>query len=282
MEGAANITGIDEIVARSGMTKLGDLMAMRAIYANWLDVVRGSRGVIRITKSIRLDKRFLKYNYHGREIIFHYKNHSDLQEIVSLIYENFEKEQYKRLNVKDKTVIDVGANIGDSAIYFALNGARHVYAFEPYPYAYSKAVENIRANHLEDRITILNEGLGAKESSMLLGDDKSVGGSKLRESQSGKRIKIATLGEVVDRYSINAARLKIDCEGCEYGIILNVNDRCLNKFDGIFIEYHYGYMNLEGKLREAGFKTMHSRPRMAYYDRSMRMGVMLAKNEDRS
>jgi hypothetical protein len=33
----------------------------------------------------------------------------------------FIKEEYKFLNVENETVIDIGANIGDSAIYFILN-----------------------------------------------------------------------------------------------------------------------------------------------------------------
>ena len=56
-------------------------------------------------------------------------------DIIWLINENFIKEQYKWLDVEGKNVVDVGANIGDTAIYFALKGAKHVYAFEPYPYS---------------------------------------------------------------------------------------------------------------------------------------------------
>lgn len=33
-------------------------------------------------------------------------------------------------------VIDVGANIGNSAIYFLVNGASRVFAFEPYEFSY--------------------------------------------------------------------------------------------------------------------------------------------------
>jgi len=58
--------------------------------------------------------------------------------------------------------VDVGAASGDTAIYFALNGAKHVYAFEPYPYSYNIAKENIKLNHLEDKITMLNEGCGRR------------------------------------------------------------------------------------------------------------------------
>jgi len=35
-------------------------------------------------------------------------------------------------------------NIGDSAIYFALNGAKRIIGLEPYPYAFSYAEKNIK------------------------------------------------------------------------------------------------------------------------------------------
>jgi len=38
---------------------------------------------------------------------------------------------YDWLDVKGKRVLDVGASIGDTAVYFALRGAREVVAFEP-------------------------------------------------------------------------------------------------------------------------------------------------------
>jgi predicted O-methyltransferase YrrM len=40
------------------------------------------------------------------------------------ILEIFEEDMYEILDVKGKIVVDVGAYIGDSAIYFALKGAK--------------------------------------------------------------------------------------------------------------------------------------------------------------
>ena len=45
----------------------------------------------------------------------------------------FLDDTYAFLPVKDKTVIDIGANICDSSIYFALCGATKVIAIEPLP-----------------------------------------------------------------------------------------------------------------------------------------------------
>lgn len=56
--------------------------------------------------------------------------------------------------------IQVGANRGDSAIYFALKGATRVYALDPFPYIYSILERNIRENGFESRIIPINGGYG--------------------------------------------------------------------------------------------------------------------------
>ena len=75
-------------------------------------------------------------------MVFRFKTIKDARNIGGLISENLVYEQYKILDVSNKDVVDVGAALGDTAIYFALKGAKHVYAFEPYPYSYNIAKKN--------------------------------------------------------------------------------------------------------------------------------------------
>ena len=56
----------------------------------------------------------------------------------------------------------------------------------------------------------------------------------------------------------------MDCEGCEYPIILNANNEVLQKFNQIMVECHYGYKNIERKLKDAGFKVYHSKVHYSY------------------
>ena len=47
-----------------------------------------------------------------------------------------------------------------------------------------------------------------------------------------------TLGEIVERYGVGeGAVLKMDCEGCEYDVILNDYEH-VRLFDEILFEYH--------------------------------------------
>ena len=63
-----------------------------------------------------------------------------------------------------------GMNIGNSAIYFALNGAKRVIGLESYPYAFSYAEKNIKLNNLNN-IILLNAGY-SKDSTILIDDKK--------------------------------------------------------------------------------------------------------------
>jgi len=175
----------------------------------------------------------------------------------------FFNEEYKFLNVKDRDVIDVGMNIGDSTIYFALNGAKRVIGLEPYPYAFSYAEKNIKLNNLQD-VIILNAGYG-KDSKIIVDDSKiSAQGSSLKASnKGGKEIQIYSLKTLLNVYEIEDAILKMDCEGCEYNL-LDEDENILKRLRMIQIEYHNGYEKLKEKLEESGFKVKFIHPEKSY------------------
>jgi Methyltransferase FkbM domain len=56
--------------------------------------------------------------------------------------------------------------------------------------------------------------------------------------------------------------LKLDCEGCEYEVILSADGQTLQKFYLVMIEYHYGCKNLKQKLERIEFKVSVTRPKI--------------------
>ena len=62
---------------------------------------------------------------------------------------------YENLPIQNKIVVDIGANIGDSAVYFALKGARKVIALEPFPKSYKMGKKNTEANNISTKIELL-------------------------------------------------------------------------------------------------------------------------------
>ncbi len=188
-------------------------------------------------------------------------NSSDL----GVILENFIENQYGWLNTENRQVVDIGANIGDTAVYSSkIKKSKKVIAFEPYPSSYKLAKKNIILNKLKN-VVILNQGVGNKETYIRIKESfVNTAGSDLKSFDAGKKVKIVTLKNIVKKYEIEKGILKMDCEGCEYPIVLNTDKETLRSFNQIMIECHYGYKNIEMKLKDAGFKVSHSKVHYAY------------------
>jgi FkbM family methyltransferase len=190
--------------------------------------------------------------------------------------------EYGWLNVRNKKVVDIGANVGDTAIYFAKEGAIHVYAYEPYPFLFNKARKNVRNSGYSTKITLNNAAVLDREGTLRIREDyKADGGTDLKKFETGKLIQLITLSSIITKTNISNGVLKLDCEGSEYQILLRAKISDLRKFDQIALEYHYGYLNLKNKLEEAGFQVRNTRPRKVYNTQAtnpyMKVGLMFAK-----
>ena len=69
------------------------------------------------------------------------------------------------------------------------------------------------------------------------------------------------LEDMLSRYGEEKFALKMDCEGCEYDVLLSTPDDVLKKFDCMLIEFHAGFVNIAKKLSRCGFsiKLLNSR-----------------------
>ena len=175
----------------------------------------------------------------------------------------FLKDDYGKLPVVGKTVVDIGANIADTPIYFATHGAKKVICLEPFPKNYEFAMKNILLNHLSDKITLILAGCSSQLGQIIIDPEyESNIESQLERSDDGITVPLLTLEEIIKRYDIpEGSILKMDCEGCEYESIMATSDIILKKFSHIQIEYHSGYRNLKEKLENCGFKLKISPPK---------------------
>jgi len=171
---------------------------------------------------------YIALNYKSKKVSFYVSDKKDLNDIKYFLAETFEKEQYGRLNVKNRIVIDVGAAFGDSGIYFALNGAKRVYAYEVSKQAARIAKLNVRKNNLQKRITIINKPCPPLNS----------------------------INEKIKERMV----IKLDCEGCEYPLIGNASSKTFDNIEEIIMEYHQGYRNIVKKLRENNFNCDYDSP----------------------
>ena len=191
------------------------------------------------------------------------------------LFNIFYEKDYNFLPVKDRVVIDIGANIADSSIYFAMRGAKKVIALEPFPKNFEVAQKNITLNGFTDKIELLNAGCcGGQSKDMVLDASANGVGCQSMQSSLGSNIHFYTLRELISKYNIDSpAVLKIDCEGCEYDIILSNDKTMLDKFSHIQVEYHHGFRDLEKHLVDANFVVSHTNPK---YENGMEIGWIYA------
>jgi len=172
---------------------------------------------------------------------FWFKNNVKFRRMYWLILSIFDDGEYERLNVRDRVVVDVGAYVGDSAIYFALRGAKKVIAIEPHPVAFAEMLENIRLNNLEGMIIPVNAGLASKPGKVCTKKVSVYATYNIyhKPGDCPNAVPAMTLSELVSRFNIegNDAVLKMDCEGCEFDVILNDYEH-VRLFRELILEYH--------------------------------------------
>jgi FkbM family methyltransferase len=171
-------------------------------------------------------------------------------------YEYFMPSYYTSANIsyKDRCVIDIGSFAGDTALIFAKQGAE-VYGFEPVKKYYEYSLKHKELNpKLKDKLHFFNLAVSDKPGKITIESMNST--SDYRNPEDAYEVEIVTLNDILNKNNIEPDILKIDCEGCEYDIILNLD---LSDFKDIIFEHHAGcvkreYTLLTDKLKNEGFK----------------------------
>jgi FkbM family methyltransferase len=162
-------------------------------------------------------------------------------------------------------IVDVGAYIGDTPLYYAKRGAL-VVAVEPLPSNYEVMLWNLELNpDLKHRVIPVNAAISDKDgfvefsySTPMDGGASIYGGGfkvRVRSMRLSTLIKEVTdMGLDLGNFRVRV--LKMDCKGCEYDVINEVD--VLRLFDIVKIEYS-GYLRnrtyhyLKSVLENLGF-----------------------------
>ncbi|MCL5419739.1 MAG: FkbM family methyltransferase [Candidatus Marsarchaeota archaeon] len=204
----------------------------------------------------------IKVRFKGKNLKFYVDSNEQFDNSMICIFNVFFDDEYCRLDVKGQSVVDIGANVGDSALYFFSNGAKKVYAYEVYPYSCRIARRNVELNHAEGTIEIENKAVLGRSGTIKIDPSYSnITTSQINEHEEGQETEVVTLDQIVKEHGLNNASLKIDCEGSEYEILLNAKASSLRKFKQIILEYHFGPAPIVSRLKDSGFKVEYTRPR---------------------
>ena len=166
----------------------------------------------------------------------------------------FVEKELDVLDIKGRVIIDIGANIGDSTVYFAIMGAEKVISVEPFPFTFELLRKNIAINGVQDKVRVLNCAIGGKSGVMKISPNvKNTVGLRATDSSVGTPIHIITFETLINDYNPNSVILKCDCEGCEYDLVNSMSKQDFNRVDEVLIEYHNGLNTLDKILEENGF-----------------------------
>jgi FkbM family methyltransferase len=164
--------------------------------------------------------------------------------------------------IAGKTVLDIGANIGDTAVYFAKRGAR-VIAFEPDPKMCELARRNVAGNGL--RADIRCAGVGATEQTLALSATRD-GADTLsvtlfpehisvdKRHRETKPVDVVAFADVLSELGC-VDLVKIDCQGCEYPSLRSLTNADMRRIKNVMMEYHGPSAELADQLRGCGFSV---------------------------
>jgi len=190
---------------------------------------------------------------------------SDIRALVFSIKQNKRRKKgeeprnvrfYDPLNVRGKTVVDVGAYAADTATYFIRRNAKKVIGFEPVRSLYEMGVRNARASRMGDKIAMVNKAISASDGENGNKFSKSFSFG-LEKMEAAKQV---SLRQVIKEYKLRGAILKLDCEGCEYGILHSLDRESAKAFDEIAVRCYFGYRDVVAKLKSLGYKTTYTKP----------------------
>ena len=237
------LTGSARAITRDGRALRGNSIIIGSMARLYEFCVRSRRCEIH---EISDDASHIIIKVEGKELVIYGWYHVNFVADI---------DEYSFLDVHNKSVLDIGAFVGDSAILFALRGARRVVAVEPSPWAYNVAKKNVEVNRLGNVVTLVNCAVGREDGKVLMLPSGEIGtGFRATDSYRGDTpVPTCTLDSLIDKYGPFDV-LKMDCEGCEHESI--PYSRRIGEIREILVEYHDGYEDIVRKLREEGFRDI--------------------------
>ena len=210
-----------------------------------------------------------KIKIFGKYIFYYLSNDKYIGQRVALEkYEPYETKLILRQTKKGDVVVDVGANIGYYTILLADKVGKNgkVYAFEPDKTNYEILVKNIKANNLENVVSV-NAAVGSKNGKdFLYKSSENFGDHKLFETLHSSNTsldppKTVAFRRVGKKEAIKVTKLdnyikepvdliKIDTQGWEPEVISGAKKIIKKDKPTIFLEYSpssYKQAKLDGK-----------------------------------
>lgn len=225
--------------------------------------VRVSLTYVRLTAQFFIHK-LLRTDKTSSRVLGLKVSFSDFSTFAFLFREVFIKQEYLFKAGKKPVIVDCGANIGMSVLFFKYHYPdATVYGFEPLPGNFKHLQQNVKQNRLS-KVTVFEAAVAAKNGRTTFYFDNANAEaltSSIYSARSGKAkvsVKTVRLSDFVKK--VHPDLLKIDIEGAEFEVLKDMQSSGALKYVKSFvIEYHHLIGNgaslseFLGILENAGF-----------------------------
>ena len=204
-------------------------------------------------KEVRICKRYgINYRLYIRDyqswLLYFFCDYDSSFDILKNVKEGF-------------TIIDVGGNIGQTAMMMAkqtgLNG--RVISFEPFQKTYEDFKYNLLLNKNIQNITLENIGLGERSENLQMVEEceTNSGGNRIAISEGEKKeespyVHIISLDEYIEKQKVKKIDLiKIDVEGFEMKVLKGAKNTLKKDKPDLFIEIDNDNLGKQGDSAES-------------------------------
>jgi len=210
----------------------------------------------------------------------------DAASFLALYDELIERQIYRfEAGKSAPLIIDGGANIGVSVIYFKkLYPKSHIIAFEPDPEVFQVLKKNCESFGIQDVETI-PKALWTSDTALEFMREGGDAGRLSRDEDNSDLIRVPTC-RLKDYLDQEIDLLKLDIEGAETEVLKDCADR-LSNIERIFVEYHsfanspQSLNDLISVLHDSGFRLHMQCPLFApqpFFKRETYLGMDFQAN----
>lgn len=197
-----------------------------------------------------------------------------------MLYFNVDFEDHNAIyrEIKDgMTVFDVGTNMAEILMNMSKRNPNGInYGFEPIPFTFEKAHNNISANNITN-IVLSNIALSDKEEmlSVLSMPVNHSGGVRLTKESKNHTVQVRAMSLdsfVIEKNIKNLDFIKIDVEGFEYHVLNGSTATLMRYKPTIFLEVNDKYLQQQGFSAQLIFDFLK---KLGYEITAVQRGVII-------
>ena len=192
-------------------------------------------------KNYESSKTNIPFVHKIQDVLFYLPNYSQdyIQRIIVNTLGFYEQDVLNQLDqyIPDNSVVlDVGANIGNHTLYWAIKrNAQKVYSFEPVHDTFKILKKNIELNDLKDKVSLFEIGLSDERTNakITVFNPSNIGATHIGKCEVGD-MQIDKLDNIEIKEKVDF--VKIDVEGHEHFVLRGGAEFFKKQKPAIFIE----------------------------------------------